>query len=53
MKNSRFNSGASNKQGQNGKGDGDRTSKYKEFKKNYDKIKWQRPSGNSPSTNSE
>ena len=35
----------SNKAPSNGKGDKDRTTNLNQFQKNYDKIKWQRPSG--------
>lgn len=30
---------------QNGKGDKNRTSNYKQYNKNYEKIKWLNPSG--------
>ena len=29
----------------NGKGDKNRTANFNQFQKNYNKIKWQRPSG--------
>jgi hypothetical protein len=41
----------SNKDSSNGKGDKDRTASLSEFQKNYDKIKWQKPSGSSPNIN--
>ena len=47
MKNSRFNKSQPNKHGQNGKGDRNRTSKHEQFKKNYDKINWHKPTGKS------
>ena len=30
---------------QNGKGDKNRTSNYKKYNENFDKINWQKPSG--------
>ena len=43
----------SSKPHSNGKGDKDRTTNLNQFQKNYDKIKWQRPSGNLPNINSQ
>lgn len=45
MENCGSNKCSPNNNGQNGKGDKSRTTSLNQFQKNYDKIKWQRPSG--------
>ena len=42
-----------NNAGQNGKGDKNRTTSFKQYQNNYNKIKWQRPSGSLSNMTSE
>ena len=42
-----------NNAGQNGKGDKNRTTSFKQYQNNYNKIKWQRPSGSESNMTSE
>ena len=46
-----MNKGEPNKCSKNGKGDKNRTASLNQFQKNYDKIKWQNPSGSLLNTN--
>jgi len=53
MKNCGSNKCSPNNNGQNGKGDKSRITSLNQFQKNYNKIKWQKPSGSQSNTTTE